>query len=57
MQYTSVHRDPQAFQQAVAPEQIKAMCEQAFGQGTPINSVRELDGGQFVNSGEALTRF
>jgi aminoglycoside phosphotransferase (APT) family kinase protein len=50
MQYTIVHRDPQAFQQAVALEQIKAMCEQAFGQGTPINLVRELDGGQFNNT-------
>jgi G:T/U-mismatch repair DNA glycosylase len=50
MQYTIVHRDPQAFQQAVASEQIKAMCEQAFGQGTPINLVRELDGGQFNNT-------
>jgi aminoglycoside phosphotransferase (APT) family kinase protein len=50
MQYTIVHRDPQAFQQAVALEQIKAMCERAFGQGTPINLVRELDGGQFNNT-------
>jgi len=50
MQYTIVHRDPQAFQQAVALEQIKAMCEQTFGQGTPINLVRELDGGQFNNT-------
>ena len=40
MQYTIVHRDPQAFQQAVALEHIKAMGERAFGQGTPINSVR-----------------
>jgi len=50
MQYTIVHRDPQAFQQAVALEQIKAMCERAFGQGTPINAVRALDGGQFNNT-------
>jgi aminoglycoside phosphotransferase (APT) family kinase protein len=50
MQYTIVHRDPQAFQQAVALDQIKAMCERAFGQGTPINMVRELDGGQFNNT-------
>lgn len=50
MQYTIVHRDPQAFQQAVALEHIKAMCKRAFGQGTPINSVRELDGGQFNNT-------
>jgi aminoglycoside phosphotransferase (APT) family kinase protein len=50
MQYTIIHRNPQAFQQAVASEQIKAMCERAFGQGTPINSVRELDGGQFNNT-------
>jgi aminoglycoside phosphotransferase (APT) family kinase protein len=50
MQYTIVHRDPQAFQQAVASEQIQAMCERAFGQDTPINLVRELDGGQFNNT-------
>jgi aminoglycoside phosphotransferase (APT) family kinase protein len=50
VQFTSVHRDPQAFQQAVASEQIKAMCERAYGQGTPINAVRELDGGQFNNT-------
>jgi aminoglycoside phosphotransferase (APT) family kinase protein len=50
VQYTIVHRNPQAFQQAVALEQIKSMCERAFGQGTPINSVRELDGGQFNNT-------
>jgi aminoglycoside phosphotransferase (APT) family kinase protein len=50
MQYTIVHRDPQAFQQPVAPDLIRAMCERAFGQGAPINSVRELDGGQFNNT-------
>jgi aminoglycoside phosphotransferase (APT) family kinase protein len=50
VEYTIIHRNLQAFQQAVAPEQIKAMCERAFGQGTPIDSVRELDGGQFNNT-------
>jgi aminoglycoside phosphotransferase (APT) family kinase protein len=50
VQYTIVHRDAQAFQQPVAPEHIQAMCERAFGQGTAINSVRELDGGQFNNT-------
>jgi hypothetical protein len=50
VEYTIVHRDPQAFQQTIASEHIQAMCERAFGQGTPINSVRELDGGQFNNT-------
>ena len=50
MEYTIVHRDPQAFQQAVSLEHMKAMCERAFGQGTPVDSVRELDGGQFNNT-------
>ncbi len=50
MEYTIVHRDPQAFQQAVSLEHMKAMCERAFGQGTPADSVRELDGGQFNNT-------
>jgi hypothetical protein len=50
VQYTIVHRDAQAFQQPVAPEHIQAMCGHAFGQGTAINSVRELDGGQYNNT-------
>ena len=50
MEYTIVHRDPQAFQQPVALEQIKAMCERAFGRATSIELVRELDGGQFNNT-------
>jgi hypothetical protein len=50
MQYTIVHRDPQAFQQPGAPDLLRAMCERAFGQGALINSVRELDGGQFNNT-------
>jgi len=50
MEYTIVHRDPQAFQQAVSLEHMKAMCERAFGQGTLVDSVRELDGGQFNNT-------
>ena len=50
MEYTIVQRDPQAFQQAVPPEHMEAMCARAFGQGTAINSVRELDGGQFNNT-------
>jgi aminoglycoside phosphotransferase (APT) family kinase protein len=50
VEYTIVHRDPQAFQQPIASEHIKAMCERAFGQATPIELVRELDGGQFNNT-------
>ena len=50
VEYTIVHRDPQAFQQPVALVQIKAMCERAFGQATSIELVRELDGGQFNNT-------
>jgi aminoglycoside phosphotransferase (APT) family kinase protein len=50
VEYTIVHRDPQAFQQPVDLEHIKAMCERAFDQGAPINSVRELEGGQFNNT-------
>src|SRR5260370_35332617 len=50
MEYTIVHRDPQAFQQSVPPEHMKAMCERAFGQATSIELVRELDGGQFNNT-------
>jgi len=50
MEYTIVQRDPQAFQQSVPFEHMEAMCQRAFGQGTPIDSVRELDGGQFNNT-------
>jgi hypothetical protein len=49
VQHIIVHQDPQAFQQAVALNWSKAMYERAFGQGTPINSVRELCDGQFNN--------
>ena len=50
MEYTIVQRDPQAFQQPVPFEHMQAMCQRAFGQGTPIDSVRELAGGQFNNT-------
>ena len=50
VEYTIVHRDPQAFQQPVALVHIKAMCRRAFGQATAIELVRELDGGQFNNT-------
>jgi aminoglycoside phosphotransferase (APT) family kinase protein len=50
MHYTIVHRNPQAFQQPVAPEHIQIICERAFGQGAVINSVREMEGGQFNNT-------
>jgi|GEM_PF-5688333 len=50
MEYTIVHRDPQAFQQSVPLAHIKAMCARAFGQATPVDSVSELDGGQFNNT-------
>jgi aminoglycoside phosphotransferase (APT) family kinase protein len=50
VEYTIVHRDPQAFQQPLALVHIKAMCERAFGQATAIELVRELDGGQFNNT-------
>jgi hypothetical protein len=39
VQYTIVHRDPQAFQQPVTPDLLRAMCERAFGQGTLIELV------------------
>ena len=50
MEYTIVQRDPQAFQQAISPEHMEAMCARAFGQETAVDSVRELDGGQFNNT-------
>jgi aminoglycoside phosphotransferase (APT) family kinase protein len=45
-----IARDPDAFQQPVAVEHIKAMCVRAFGASVAIESIRELDGGSINNT-------
>ncbi len=50
MEYTTIQRDPLAFQQPVAAQYIQAMCQRAFGPGVLIRSVRELGSGQFNNT-------
>jgi hypothetical protein len=50
IEYTVVHRDPDAFQQPVVLEEIVAMCKRAFGPGTRITRIKELEGGQFNNT-------
>src|SRR5258706_804552 len=50
IEYTVVRRNPDALQQPAALEEIAAMCKRAFGQGTRITRVKELEGGQFNNT-------
>ncbi len=50
VEYTFVHREPEAFQQPISFDEIKVMCERAFGQRTAILSITELGDGQFNNT-------
>jgi aminoglycoside phosphotransferase (APT) family kinase protein len=45
-----IARDPDAFQQPVALEYIRAMCARAFGASSTIESIRELGGGSINNT-------
>jgi aminoglycoside phosphotransferase (APT) family kinase protein len=45
-----IARDPDAFQQPVAIEHIKAMCARAFGASVVVESIRELGGGVINNT-------
>jgi len=45
-----IAREPDAFQQPVAVQHIKAMCVRAFGASVAIESIRELDGGSINNT-------
>ena len=45
-----LERDPDAFQQPVSIEHIKAMCVRAFGASITIESIRELGGGSINNT-------
>jgi aminoglycoside phosphotransferase (APT) family kinase protein len=49
MQFYPIARGPDAFQQSLTSEQIQAVCEQAFGEGTGAVTVHELGGGEFNN--------
>lgn len=47
MEFITVTRDPQHFQQAPAPDQVAALCRAQFGSGIEILRVKELVGGLF----------
>ncbi|MBF6589248.1 MAG: aminoglycoside phosphotransferase family protein [Ktedonobacterales bacterium] len=47
MHYTAIERGPDAFQQPLTPEQIRAACARAFGPAIAVASARELSGGDF----------
>ena len=49
MEYTIIERVPDAFQQQVSLDHIRAMCQRAFGQHVSILSVKELGGGEYNN--------
>lgn len=50
MEYTTIERSLDAFQQPVAREHLVAMCRRAFGEEKQIESARELDGGLYNNT-------
>jgi aminoglycoside phosphotransferase (APT) family kinase protein len=50
VEYTSIERAPDAFQQPIAPEHITMMCQRAFGKGRQVESAKELGGGLYNNT-------
>lgn len=47
MEFDVIERGPGDIRQSLAPAEIQAACERAFGPGVPVESVRELGGGEF----------
>jgi hypothetical protein len=47
MEYFSIERPADAFQLPVAPQDILAMSERAFGRDAEVVSARELSGGLY----------
>src|SRR5260221_4519981 len=47
MEFIAIERGPGALQEPLALDQIHAICEQTFGSGATVTSVRELSGGEF----------
>jgi aminoglycoside phosphotransferase (APT) family kinase protein len=50
MKYTFIERTPDTHQQPLSGEQIRTMCERAFGRGKNPEDVQELDGGEYNNT-------
>src|SRR5579875_2751271 len=50
MEYATIERSPDAFQQSIAREHLVAMCWRAFGEEIQIESARELDSGLYNNT-------
>ncbi len=50
MEFRSIERPSDAFQESVSPEQIVAMCHRAFGTGTEVISAVEVGGGLYNNT-------
>jgi hypothetical protein len=47
MDYSILERGPEDLRQPLAPDEIRAACEHAFGPGIRVESARELGGGEF----------
>jgi hypothetical protein len=50
MEFQSVERASDAFQESVTPDQISAMCHRAVGAGMEVVSAVELGGGLYNNT-------
>lgn len=50
MEYLSIERATDAFQQSIASEHIQALCRRAFGESTQVESAHELSGGLYNNT-------
>lgn len=50
MEYATIERSPDAFQQSIAREHLVAMRWRAFGEEIQIESARELDSGLYNNT-------
>jgi hypothetical protein len=50
MKYTIIERPANTHQQPLSGEQIRTVCERAFGRGTDPEEVQELDGGEYNNT-------
>jgi hypothetical protein len=50
MKYTFIERTPDTHQQPLSSEQIRVVCERAFGRGKEPEEVQELDGGEYNNT-------
>lgn len=50
MEYTTIMREADAFQQPVPQDRIEAMCQRAFGPNAELVAIKELGGGEHNNT-------